>query len=491
DPQNVNQTIIRGISSNLRSGEVTAINQEDLRKRFERDHNSDFIFPTFSKYGVAFLDASSRLIVAQQTESHNPASNPPQNLLQALYVGGKRTEQRLAKIFKDIFGMDIKLDYSGLRNLVLRVAKEFVDIPTDPRDALGVFKEHQSLDDQGDGFKSFVGVVLSLILSEGRIVLLDEPEAFLHPIQARQLGEWIASDGIEVADQVIVATHNASFLSGILQAGQKVDIYRLNRTDDRTEYNLIPAKATADLVKSPVLSSQRVLEAIFHKGVVVCEADADRAVYQSVASRECDDQEILFVHAHNKQTIKVVVDLLRQATIPVAAIADIDLLHYEKDLTELLESLGESASGSILQVREEIANHLGDEPDEEVLNRMSQMLLHLSEEIVRRKHDVSGARGALNRIRKESSKWQQFKAHGLVHLPEPLQSKAKSLLDELKLHRLFLVPVGELEGWIDLGNTEKQKWIVGALEKIHKGDTPEPLKRFIDNVLSGVDPHTA
>ena len=130
------------------------------------------------------------------------------------------------------------------------------------------------LDTQGDGFRSFVGVVLSLLMSKGRIVLLDEPEAFLHPAQARQLGHWIAEHSKHSAEQVIVATHNSSFLSGILASDQAVNIFRLNRKGDRTTYTLIPSKATADLAKSPILSSQRVLESVFYKGVVVCEADA-------------------------------------------------------------------------------------------------------------------------------------------------------------------------------------------------------------------------
>ncbi len=32
-----------------------------------------------------------------------------------------------------------------------------------------------------------------------------------------------------------------------------------------------------NLVKNPLLSSQRILASIFHRGVVVCEADADQA----------------------------------------------------------------------------------------------------------------------------------------------------------------------------------------------------------------------
>ena len=49
---------------------------------------------------------------------------------------------------------------------------------------------------------------------------------------------------------------------------------------------------------------------------------------------------------------------------------------------------------------------------------------------------------------------------------------------------IFVVPVGELEGWIDVDIKQKNKWIIPALNKIHSGDSPGGLKNFIKEVLS-------
>jgi len=54
------------------------------------------------------------------------------------------------------------------------------------------------------------------------------------------------------------------------------------------------------------------------------------------------DIEVQFLHAHSKQTLKDVVNLLRAASIPCAAIADIDLLNSRSDIIGLLESFGRS-----------------------------------------------------------------------------------------------------------------------------------------------------
>ena len=109
------------------------------------------------------LDASSRLEVVRTADSQPPDS-PPKNLLQLLYLSNKEIENKLRRVFHDTFDMSIFFDYSGLKTLTFRVAKEFEKIPADTRDSYSILSKYSKLDNQGDGFRSFVGVVLSLLL---------------------------------------------------------------------------------------------------------------------------------------------------------------------------------------------------------------------------------------------------------------------------------------------------------------------------------------
>ena len=252
DPENINHQLVRGIGSNLTSGDQIRVQIDSLRQQFNQSDRLDFTFGNISKYRVSYLDAGSRLQVAQTAGAHNPHTQPPQNLLQGLFASDVNTEVTLREAFKQTFGMDVRLDYSGMTQLTMRVAREFGEIDPDPRKAYSEFNRHGKLDDQGDGFRSFVGVVLSLLLSQGRTVLLDEPEAFLHPAQARQLGYWVAEHSANVPGQIIVATHNANFLAGILSSRQLVDIYRINRQDNRTTYTRISPEATQNLAIGPL-----------------------------------------------------------------------------------------------------------------------------------------------------------------------------------------------------------------------------------------------
>jgi phosphoribosyl-dephospho-CoA transferase len=310
----------------------------------------------------------------------------------------------------------------------------------------------------------------------------------LHPAQARTLGRWVAAHSEVSNSQILIATHNANFLAGILSQKPDADIFRLNRREDHTTCNPVPSEATERLVKSPLLSSQRVMEAFFYKGVAVCEADSDRIIYQTVAIKEFGNENILVVHAHNKQTIKDVVGLLRDATIPVCAITDIDILNSSDELTKLLLALkpDKDCSGA-LTARQEIAKLVSKRDENEVLTEITSSVAELLDQLRANEHTLSGLRGALNRVYGESTKWSAIKKKGILAFPATQRDLVQKLVDELRSDGLFVVPVGSLEGWLELGTGRKNKWIVLALEALSHNKCGNDLREFILDVLASMD----
>jgi energy-coupling factor transporter ATP-binding protein EcfA2 len=482
---NIGHHTVRGVGSSLVDGESFDIYIPNLENEFKQKKSPDTFFGNIGKFKIAYLDAGSRLQVAQKCNSFNPHTEFPKKLLQALY-GNAAAESELRRAFIETFSTDIRLDYSGLTELVMRVAKEFGEIPQDPREAFPILNKFSILDDQGDGYKSFVGVVLSLLLSKERVVLLDEPEAFLHPAQARQLGYWISQHSKTVPGQIIIATHNSNFLAGILASDQDVDIYRLNRKDDITTYNMMSSQATTSLAKSPLLSSQRVLDAIFHRGVIVCEADADRAIYQTVATKELQSQEFLFIHAHNKQTIPQVVALLKDASIPVRAISDIDIVN-DPSLVEIMATIGGQANLTKLAQSQKTIMAAVDRAEEaDALNELYSKISEFASQLKDGAHTLAGARGALNRLRKEASNWSTAKNDGVYGVPEAVRPLLTELIDDAKKNGLYVVPVGELEKWMDLGVYQKNKWIVPALNALFAGNCSQQLRAFVEEILEDI-----
>ncbi|THD69625.1 hypothetical protein E7Z59_04670 [Robertkochia marina] len=485
-PRHIGNKIIVGINKNLTEQDSFELNYDHSKNRFEQEENLDWILGNIAKFKVSHLDSSTRLNLIKTTHSFNPDSEDPTNILQNLFLN-KKNEELLRLAFNEAFSMQIMLDYSGLKDFCLRVAKEFPEIPEDPRKAYLITKDFNKIDNQGDGFRSFVGIVLSLLFSKDRIVLLDEPEAFLHPAQARYLGKWIADNSDKLSGQLIVSTHNSNFLSGLLQSDKLVDIYRLNRVDDVTTFQLIPPDATENLSKSPMLSSQRVLEAIFHKAVIVCEADADRIVYQTVSALHHNNQEILFVYSHNKQTLKDVASLLIATKIPVGVISDIDILNDETDFKNLYEAVTKSVTPpDLLASRKEIAESVDNSSEEKALENLKENIAEFYQQLNDNEHSFGGARGALNRIRKATSKWSLPKKNGVEGFSEEIKPKVNQIIEELNEKNIFILPVGELEGWMELGTSRKNKWIVLALNEIFDKKTSKELVEFVAMILKNV-----
>lgn len=488
---NISNKNIIGINNNLTEQDQFELNYEYSKHRFVNEENWDWILGNISKFKVSYLDSSTRLNLIKTTASFNPDTEDPTNILQSLFLQNEN-EELLKLAFNQAFGMEVMLDYSGLKDFCLRVAQEFPNIPKDPREAYKITKDFNKIDNQGDGFRSFVGIILSLLFSKDRIILLDEPEAFLHPAQARYLGKWIADNSDKLSGQIIISTHNSNFLSGLLQSDKKVDIFRLNRIGNDTTFKLIPPEATENLAKSPMLSSQRVLEAIFHKAVIVCEADADRIVYQTVSTLHHNNQEILFVYSHNKQTLKDVASLLIATQIPVGVISDIDILNDETDLKNLFLAVTKTnASAELLAKRKEIAESVDHSPEEKVLEKLNESISEFLEQLNKKEHSLGGAKGAINRIRKETSKWSSPKKEGINGFDEAIKPIVLEIISELNQKNIFIIPVGELEGWMDLGTTRKNNWIVLALNQIFAKKTSPELIEFVGMVLEKVTKNVA
>lgn len=477
---------IRGLRSNLLSEEAMDFSVEVYKNAYNNtERRKKEIMGTFTKYFVTDLSSSNRLLLASSVDSVNPELKNPQNLLQSLFLDNTR-ELDLKQAFKDAFNMEITLDYSSMLKLCFRVAEKMPDIPEDPRKAYPITNKLGKIEEQGDGFRSLVGIILGLLFSKGRIVLLDEPEAFLHPAQARFLGKWIGDHKDIINGQLIISTHNANFLSGIIASGHDVDIFRLNRIGDNTTFNKVSSDATKALFENPLLSSQRVMESVFYKGVVVCEADADRAIYQGVATiNHHSNEDVLFIHSQNKQTLKIVAKLLKDANIPVALVADIDALNDQAILKGMISSTTDSRiPQSIFDLRKEIALTVNGKTDNQMLKALTTEVWYLYEQLVYHKHTLDGAKGALQRIAKGITSWSEIKSKGIEGFDTKIREKVLLLINELKQYGVFIVPVGELEGWLNVGTKKKNKWIVPALEKVHNNQASPELIKFVGEILA-------
>jgi hypothetical protein len=332
-------------------------------------------------------------------------------------------------------------------NLALRVGKVDVPVPkldsptVEYADALAALP---LVEEQGDGFKSFIGIALHVLAGEQPIVLIDEPEAFLHPGQCRALGRWLAERARDTNRQILIATHDRDIILGLLQASEAVTVARLTREASASRLRQLSARDLQALWADPVLRYSNVLQGLFHEVVAVCEADADCRFYSAAvdATRTpgaASSDDVLFVPAGGKERIAKMARALAHIGVRVFALADFDVLKHEATIAEIVGAVGGDWSRCVQPYR-----------------RMTAAL--------------GGA---------DSARWEAAKATGLAAVPrgEP-SADATALLEALRTERVLVVPVGEMEGFDRTLGNKGGAWVTSALERrVH--ESSEEVADFV------------
>jgi predicted ATPase len=234
-------------------------------------------------------------------------------------------------------------------------------------EALAFFQKCVGIELFSDGVRAFTGILAELFAGDPSVLVIDEPEAFLHPSLAYLLGREIArpaQSGFQ--KNVFIATHSPSFVMGCVQSSASVNVVRLTYANGQPTARVLKASDLSSLMRNPLLRSVGAIEALFHDFVVVTEADADRAFYDEINHRllltndERGIQNCLFLRAQNKQTVADIVKPLRALGIPAAGIVDVDI--YEeggKVWSTFVDAAGmdaTTAAGSAI-VRSKVKDH--------------------------------------------------------------------------------------------------------------------------------------
>lgn len=396
----------------------------------------------FLTHQTLMLDGRSRIdLVKPQTAGD--LAQPSQSSFQVLFRDDpKRHEVR--RIVHEAFGSYFVIDPTNLGHLRVRLSSR---PPDDDREERGIHAEAvqfhaaaQLIDQASDGVKAFTGIISEVIAGDPRIILIDEPEAFLHPSLATKLGYEVSRAARATDKRVFISTHSPMFVMGCIQSGAPVNIIRLTYRGGVATTRVLPSDDLLQLMRHPLLRSTGVLSGLFYEFVVVTESDADRAFYQEINERllqfrpEWGIPNCLFINAQNKQTVHTIIRPLRQLGIPIAAVVDVDVLKEGgTNWTGLL------SSANVPQID---------------VNSLATL-----------RAAVEGAMKATGRDMKRDG--------GIAILPGSEREAAENLLDRLSEYGVFVVPGGELESWMSpLGAASHgPAWLIEVFEKM--GVAPE------------------
>jgi len=389
---------------------------------------------------------------------------PARNHLAALVADDAR-RHLVRKLVHEAIGLHFVIDATNLGKLRVRLSQRAPSDTTEEQAFDIRAREFQAqatpLDEMGDGVKAFVGIVCSLVCSDYKVMLIDEPDAFLHPVLARRLGREMARLATKRDGNVFSATHSAPFLMGCVESGKPTSVVRLTYTGDVATARVLSSEAIRKLLTDPLLRSTSMLEALFYDSAVICEGNRDRAFYSEINNRlrDQDDRkhvrDSIFLNAENKQTIRRIISPLREMGIPAAAVVDFDIIKGEA-LKHLLSCcyVPSGVLQSLGQLRGAVRSHF-------------------------------------------ESKGLDPKRGGSQQLSGSQLADCRCLLAQLQKYGIFVVPVGEVEGWLAslAVNSAKEFWLQRVFERM--GSDPAGMDylhpqegdvwAFIENIARWVE----
>ncbi|MEG4574138.1 AAA family ATPase [Microcoleus sp. N3A4] len=389
--------------------------------------------------------------------------------------------------FRQAFGTDLIVHRNAGIEVPLYVGEKPVLSKGEDRvsnNYLIELEKRDILHEQGDGMRSFVGVLLTACISNNSMLFIDEPEAFLHPPQARLLGKMLARD-LPDNRQLFLATHSEDFLKGLLDANvPNLKIVRIQRSGSINTVSVLDSQDIESIWNDSLLRHSNVLNGLFHTKVVICESDSDCRFYSAILSSLYDNTneiipDILFIHCGGKHRIPVVIKSLTKLNVPMKVVSDFDILNDSNPLQNIYSELGgdwqdiekdwKIVKNSIDQKRPELQTKELKKEIEEIFESATEQIF--SKEKIKQ----------IQKSLKKASPWAHAKEVGKPFIPNGEATQAFDRLQiKLKSIGLLVLEVGELEGFVKSIGNHGPKWVSEVLAKDLNNDPElEVAKKFV------------
>jgi len=418
-------------------------------KILELDSNGQDRAPFF-----AFLTSENRLGLIKDRARVSPLSETPKDALNVLWRTPALLDDLAARVHREFGSRLLLLDHE-VTELQLGVADEPVPedllcerMPQRRFEAVAEWarRHFTPLGLAGDGIRAAIALFVGLLEPIHQVLLIDEPELHLYPSKRASLGRELADLAKRGEKQIVVTTHDPSFVQGLLEAARSATILRLGVEAGRrrvwpTQFELEPHHA--------VVARTEQLGVIFNRGAVIVEGVSDRAFYQGVMEifRLGSADEIGFARGDGKSGTLNAVALCQELSVPWALILDFDAILEPGSLKKLAQVRGRSLD-------------------------------------VRRIAEATGKATSESTEGPEGLKHRGLSAPGLA---DSTREALKSMLDYLRELGIHIVETGQLESWVPEARGDKLRFPEVALPMIEENRAlGERARGFLARVISSL-----
>jgi ABC-type cobalamin/Fe3+-siderophores transport system ATPase subunit len=178
----------------------------------------------------------------------------------------------------------------------------------------------------GDGVQNAIVMAILRAFEErrkqGAIILIEEPEMFLHPQMQRSLYRTLRNIG--KTNQVIYSTHSPHFVS--IPDYQDIALVRRDASGTYVTRSTLPtdAKRRQRLIKE--MDPERS-ELFFARALILVEGDTEKLAFPEYASRlklDLDTAGVTIVEVGGKRNLKEFAEIAKSFRIPCAVVYDED-----------------------------------------------------------------------------------------------------------------------------------------------------------------------
>lgn len=399
----------------------------------------------------------------------------------------------LSDNFKKAFGKEITANSLHGRTIPICIGKNvgLSEVKNNNmQDALNeyanILENYDKVHEQGDGIRSFTGILLYLMMNNYCIYLIDEPESFLHAPQANIMGRILAENTKN--KQVFISTHNEEIIKGLLStSSSRIKIIRITREENVNSFSVLNNEDIEKVWTDPILKHSNILASLFHKQVILCESDSDCKMYSIIEDVLCLENEryseTLYIHCGGKHRIAKVAKALKALDINVKIITDIDVLNDENIFRGIAESVNIDWNTIESNYKVLISNlHSSKEKvkKDEVKFVYESVINSAGNEL--KKEDIK----RLQDVLKIESPWNNIKSNGKIAFKAGDQTEAFNKIDAiLKENQIYIVPKGELEGFIKTVGGHGPEWVNKVLEKYpdFNNQVYNDIKEFIKEII--------
>ena len=439
------------------------INENDIKSYWQ---NKDQGLQNLQTYFCRLFSTTERLsLVVRQ-----PAIDPGDSFTHPLHIIFDKDDiaQKVSDRFKDAFGLELIRRLKISKSLLLYVGNDPREENEDrvSEEYLRKLEKLTIIDQQGDGMKAFAGIMIYSCVPHYTVLMVDEPETFLHPPQARFMGRALVTTMAE-NKQLFISTHSGEILRGILDTDStNVHVVRIQRDGEINRVKLLPKEELKHIWNAPLLRYSNVLDGVFHERVVICESDADCRFYSAVMDWIYETEgegkkkpDIMFIHAGGIPSIDKIMRSLLTLSVPTSVVVDFDAI-YKQEFRILAENLGiyweevkvdrkividtinqiPPISPKIDFLKEEIGKILGNTEGEYILPPDAERI------------------GVL--LKKESG-WKIAKKTGRASIAHshPACEAFDRLMNRINQVHFFVVETGELESFCTRSSGHSSKWL--------------------------------